>query len=294
MFGAAMAERSKGTEINTTLSRTGDHWQLDGVKYYSTGTIYATWISATAIDGEERVSLAVPTSAQGVTVEDDWTGFGQRMTGSGTTRFHRVRIEDKQILHRSPARDGFADGYLLSIYQLFHLATLAGIARAVLRDAIAFTQTKTRTFDVPGVSVPSQDPLVQRVIGRLSSIASSTQAIVEDAVAVTERAQQARLARASDTEALDLAAEIRAFEAQQIVIDLVLQATSLLFEVGGASATSEALRLDRHWRNARVLACHNPAIQRERAIGDYRLNGVPPTDVWKTVFAAQEASQANG
>ena len=33
---------------------------------------------------------------------------------------------------------------------------------------------------------------------------------------------------------------------------------------------------------------------RERAIGDYRLNGVPPTDVWKRVFAAQEASQADG
>ena len=118
--------------------------------------------------------------------------------------------------------------------------------------------------------------------------------MVHSIIIVTERAQQARLAGATGTEALDLAAEIRAFEAQQIVIDLVLQATTLLFDIGGASATSEALRLDRHWRNARVLANHNPAIQRERAIGDYRLNGVPPTDVWKRVFAAQEASQADG
>ena len=80
------------------------------------------------------------------------------------------------------------------------------------------------------------------------------------------------------------ATDVKAFRAQQIVIDLVLEATTLLFEVGGASATSETRRLDRYWRNARTLASHNPAIYRERAIGDYYLNGTDPRESW---FARQ-------
>ena len=52
----------------------------------------------------------------------------------------------------------------------------------------------------------------------------------------------------------------------------VLDATTQLFEVGGASITSEALRLDRHWRNARTISVHNPLIYKLRVIGDHVLN----------------------
>jgi hypothetical protein len=64
----------------------------------------------------------------------------------------------------------------------------------------------------------------------------------------------------------------------------------LLFEVGGASATSETRRFDRYWRNARTLASHNPAIYRERAIGDYYLNGTAPREAW---FAKQPATSVS-
>jgi alkylation response protein AidB-like acyl-CoA dehydrogenase len=98
-----------------------------------------------------------------------------------------------------------------------------------------------------------------------------------------EATYQAVLRDASD-EALYAETDVKAFQAQQIVINLVLEATTLLFEVGGASATSETRRLDRYWRNARTLASHNPAIYRERAIGDYHLNGTAPREAW---FAKQ-------
>jgi alkylation response protein AidB-like acyl-CoA dehydrogenase len=71
-------------------------------------------------------------------------------------------------------------------------------------------------------------------------------------------------------------ADLAAFQGQQIAIDLALQATGLLFEVGGASAVGDKYRLDRHWRNARTIASHNPAILREPVIGAYRLKGVSP------------------
>ena len=293
LFGAAMAERTDATETTVTLTRQGEGWRLHGTKYYSTGTIYASWIAAVAQDGEDRLLLALPADAPGVRIDDDWDGFGQRLTGSGTTHFDDVAIADEQIIRRFPARELPSDNYLMAFYQLFHLAALAGIARAVLRDAVAFVQPRTRTFGVPGLSSPRADPLVQRVVGRLSSLAFAAESLVESVSAAAEAAHQAWHLR-QDTAPIYTEVDIKAYEAQQVAIDLVLQATTLLFEVGGASATSVARQLDRHWRNARVLASHNPAIQRERAIGDYRLNGTLPSSVWKSAFdrKAEEGNDA--
>ena len=44
----------------------------------------------------------------------------------------------------------------------------------------------------------------------------------------------------------------------------------------GASATSTAKGLDRHWRNAQTVATHNPIAFRARALGDYLINGTLP------------------
>ena len=240
-----------------------------------------------ARDGDDRVLVVVPVDAPGVTIVDDWDGFGQRLTGSGTTRFDDVHVDDDALLRRRPQAEGRGEEYLTAFYQLFHIAALAGIARAALRDATVYVRGKTRTFGVPGRSEPRRDPLVQRVIGRLSALAGATTALVEQVSAAIERVS--RLDSADiETAASFTAVDIEAFEAQQIAIGLALEATTLMFEVGGASATSTSLALDRHWRNARVLASHNPAIQRERAIGDYRLNGTDPSSVWQAAFTAKD------
>jgi alkylation response protein AidB-like acyl-CoA dehydrogenase len=279
LVGAAMAERTDATENTVTLTRRDGHWILNGQKYYCTGTIYADWVAAAAIDGDEHVSVAVPATAPGVTRVDDWDGFGQRLTGSGTTAFDDVRLDDEHIIRRIPAKEYRSESYLTAFYQLFHLASLAGIARAVLRDGTAFVQGRTRAFGVHGISSPRSDPLVQRVVGRLASLSFAATALVESTARAIESTYQAALSDSAD-EALYAETDIKAFQAQQIVINLVLEATTLLFEVGGASATSETRGFDRYWRNARTLASHNPAIYRERAIGDYYLNGTAPREAW--------------
>ncbi|QBE66100.1 acyl-CoA dehydrogenase family protein [Pseudoduganella lutea] len=274
LIGYAMAEQSASTTIGTSITRDGDGWLLNGKKFYSTGTIYADWIVATARDGEQLASIAFPATLPGVTRLDDWDGFGQRMTGSGTTVFENVRLRDEHVVRRF---DGTVPAsYNKAFLQLVLLTSMAGAAQAGVREAIGFVQAKTRAFDVPGESSPRHDPLVQRVVGRLASLSYAANSIVGTVARTLEdTAQRARAGAADD--ALYAAVEIEAFQAQQVVIDLVLQASTLLFDVGGASATSEARRLDRHWRNARTAASHNPAIFREKMIGDYWLNGtVPP------------------
>jgi alkylation response protein AidB-like acyl-CoA dehydrogenase len=282
LFGAAMSERTEATGGNTAISREDDHWVLEGTKYYSTGTIFSDWIAAAVLDGEDRVSIAFPANLDGVTREDDWDGFGQRLTGSGTTKFNRVRIAPEYILRRFSESDDNFDFYITAFYQLILLATLAGIGRATLRDGITFVRGRTRAFGIPGKSSPRTDPLVQRVIGRISSLSFAADGIVESAAGALEQTYQARLSGNED-ESLYLEAEIKAFQAQQMVINLVLEATTLLFEVGGASATSVTRSFDRHWRNARTVASHNPAIHRERAIGDYYLNGEKPDAAWRAL-----------
>ncbi|WP_208757056.1 hypothetical protein [Bradyrhizobium nanningense] len=74
-----------------------------------------------------------------------------------------------------------------------------------------------------------------------------------------------------------------------MVVKLVLDATAELFEVGGASLTSEKLAIDRHWRNARTIASHNPVNFKLRAIGGYELNDEALPYAWSVgVRAARQ------
>lgn len=279
IIGYAMAERTEETGNSTLLTAEGEAWRLNGVKYYSTGTIYADWIVAAARDGEDFLSVAVPAEAEGVVRIDDWDGFGQRLTGSGTTKFENVAIAPAQIIRRFKPDEKREETYALSFLQMILLTSLAGVGRAALRDVVAFVQPRKRAFGVPGQSLPREDPLVQRVVGRVSSLSFAIDSLVENNARHLEDLYQARQAGTAKPEDY-VAANIRTFQAQQVVIDLVLQETSLLFEVGGASATSVTRQMDRHWRNARTAASHNPAIFRERAIGDYLLNGTAPVTRW--------------
>lgn len=274
IIGGAVSERTGVTNNSVRVSRAEDGWHLDGEKYYTTGSLYADWIDVAAHDGHSDVRVLVKADAPGLERIDDWDGFGQRLTGSGTTRFTRVRVADEHVYRRFNASEPRRNTLLTAYYQTLHIANLAGITRAVLRDAVAFTQGRTRTFGIPGESSPRDNPLVHRVVGRLASLAYSTDSITSALARTFDDVTSAR-AEGRATEDTYIQFDIEVFQAQQIVIEQTLQAATLLFEVGGASATSEARRFDRHWRNARVLASHNPAIIREATIGNFYLNGTP-------------------
>ncbi|MCP3811552.1 acyl-CoA dehydrogenase, partial [Mycobacteriaceae bacterium Msp059] len=64
--------------------------------------------------------------------------------------------------------------------------------------------------------------------------------------------------------------------AQVSIIEAVLDAGARIFNAGGASTIREGTRLDRHWRNARTLASHNPVVYKPRIIGDFIVNGAIP------------------
>ncbi|MGF6772271.1 alkylation response protein AidB-like acyl-CoA dehydrogenase [Paraburkholderia sp. GAS199] len=297
--GAATSERTGSTHNSVLLAHDAASGvlRLNGEKYYSTGTLYADWIGVAAHDDESDINVVIPATAPGVERIDDWDGFGQRLTASGTTRFTNVAVAEEWVLSRYKASEPRRNSFLSAYFQAVHLATLAGIVQAIVRDSVAFTQGRTRTFGVAGQSSPRDNPLVQRVVGRLASLAYSTRSIVESVAHSLEAVHQKREQGIATTDDY-IAVDVEAFQAQQIVIEQTLEAASLLFEVGGASATSETRRFDRHWRNARTIASHNPAAQREALIGRYHLNGTPPEERFSlphagsTILSATAANES--
>lgn len=281
IFGNASHERS-GARVgrySTRIVRDGDRWVLDGTKYYSTGSLFADWIAVVAETPEgTRRSVLVPVTAEGVELVDDWDGFGQRLTGSGTTHFRSVRVPDADVTDRQ--WDG--PSHLTALFQLILLAALAGTARAITRDAAAFVRDRTRVYSQGVAPEARLDPLVQQVVGRLSSTAFAAEALVLHAAdAVSAASAAVRTGEGAAGDAVH-AAEHAVVRAQVTLIPAVLEAAGDLFEVGGASATSVSRSLDRHWRNARTLGSHNPSIYQARAIGDHAINGTDLLYSWST------------
>jgi len=288
LVGNALTEtgESKLGEFATKLSTEENQLRLNGTKFYSTGTIYSDWVvvGATAED-DDIVTAIVPTSAEGVGIVDDWAGFGQTLTGSGTTTFTDTPVDGNEVL----ARETYTK-YATAFAQMVHLATLAGIARAAARDVAAEVAERRRTYSHASAGRSSEDPQVLQVVGRVHSQAYAAGAIVLKAAESLQRACDAQAASEADSEYVDEAnveAEIETAQAQTIVARLTLEAAASIFDALGASATARVKGLDRYWRNARTIASHNPLIYKERIVGDYAVSGTRPTFAWQTGITAK-------
>ncbi|WP_159502371.1 acyl-CoA dehydrogenase family protein [Microbacterium sp. 18062] len=252
---------------------------VDGRKFYATGSIYADWIDVFARrdDTDEDVIALVPARQPGVTHVDDWDGFGQRTTGSGTVVLDGAVVAPEDV---TPFSERFA--YQTAFYQLVLLAVLAGSARAAAREVAAEAAARTRVYSHGAAARWPEDPQIQQVVGTATSRGWAATAIV---VRAAESAQRAYLARFDGDrlaeEAANEAAELDSAQAQVVLVDLAQRATSDVFDALGASAVSTTKQLDRHWRNARTAASHNPVVFKARIVGDWAINGTPPPYVWQ-------------
>lgn len=271
-IGNAQSERQETARLSTRIEREGDALLLTGTKYYTTGSIYADWIHLAALDGDERVALTVDAHQPGVAFVDDWDGFGQPLTGSGTTTFVRAAVHPDDVA----AADTDASRWHLlgSVFQLSLVAVIAGIAQRALDDTVEYVRPRRRTFGFAGETLPREDPLVQLVVGELSVAARTSRRLVLSLAAELGEAADGR----ADAQVLQQL-QLEVFRLQELVPRIVLDACTRLFEVGGASAVATGPALDRHWRNVRTIASHNPVMQRTRALGMHALVGELPA--WK-------------
>lgn len=258
--------------LSTTLVPDGAGFRVTGRKFYSTGTLYSDLVVVRALTPDGRTaSVIIPVNREGVELLDDWDAAGQRVTGTGTTVLTNVRVEPDEVVVDAPDV-GYGNLYSSSLPQLFLTAVNAGILRAIERDASRLLAGRERTFYFASAEQPAQDPLLLHTIGQISSFAFAAETVILSAAEAQDATTQAREA---GHPADDLAhrAALLAAQAKVLVDELVLRAGTQLFDVGGASATQRVFNLDRHWRNARTVASHNPRAYKARAIGDFVVNG---------------------
>lgn len=274
IFGNAATERggnALGT-TNTKLIQREDQWFLNGEKYYTTGSIFADWVVVMATtDGVEgRQYAIVDRNANGVEILDDWDGFGQPLTGTGTAIFTDVLVENQNIIQRK-----VASTLEPAFFQLCLLSVLVGIGKAARNEASSIVATRTRTFNTGSGELFRNDPQIQELVGRLAANVYAAESIVVTAARELDAAHDPDLNL--DSEAAYLRAELAVQQAHVAAPKLILDATSELFDVTGASAVSTSKSLDRYWRNARTVATHNPVAFKARSVGDYFINGTIPT-----------------
>jgi alkylation response protein AidB-like acyl-CoA dehydrogenase len=260
---------------NTTFTPDGDDYLLNGTKYYSTGTLYSDFVLVRAADPSGRPGATIiPVNRDGVELIDDWDGMGQRLTATGTTHFHNVKVKRQEIVFDAPDI-GYGRPYSNTFAQLFLTAIVAGISRAALRDAIALVRSRKRSFYYAPHEKPSEDPLLQETIGKIAAGTHAAETVVLVAAEALDVAIDAFNTGATDAEPLAHRAALLSTHAKIIADDAAIRNGGLVFDVGGASSTKKATNFDRHWRNARTLSSHNPVSYKERAIGQYLVNGTP-------------------
>lgn len=254
--------------VRTRITKDGDRFRVNGSKFYSTGALFADWVSSAAVtDDDTVVGFTVPSDREGLRLVDDWDGIGQRLTASGTTELADLLVHPDEIRPRgAPGRRS----PVTAVLQLFLAAVLAGIARNALRDAVDFTRDKARPIAHSAASRSVDDPFVQHTVGEIAARANA-------AVAVVLAAAESIDSAGHDHELL-VRASVDVAQAQFVAAEQALRAAELVFDVGGGSATLGRHNLDRHWRNARTVANHNPRAYKAAAVGAFHLTGAePPT-----------------
>ncbi|KAA0959711.1 monooxygenase [Microbacterium sp. ANT_H45B] len=276
LIGNAWSENGSatvGTNATRVSRRPDGTWRVDGRKFYTTGSIFAEWIDATVdLDGE-TVTALIRRHQDGVEISDDWDGFGQPLTGTGTAVFTDASVDAEDV---EPFTSRYP--YQTAVYQLTLLSVLAGIAAAIERDTVVQVRARTRTYSHGSANRVADDPQVLQIVGELSATNATARALVLDVARAVQHA--ADVLGTPATEDAVVAAELRSSQAQIVLTDLVPRAASRLFDTLGASAVRSGTALDRHWRNARTVASHNPWIFKARQLGDHAVNGRTPEFVW--------------
>jgi SfnB family sulfur acquisition oxidoreductase len=270
-FGNALAELTShpAHKFTTLMRKAAGGYRISGRKFYSTGALFADYISVGAADeAGRRLTAIVPRDAPGLTITDDWSSFGQRTTASGSVTLDDVFVPDADVLpiylmQERPVAQG-------AVAQIIQAAIDSGIAAAALADTKEIVRTVARPWRDAESSRATDDPYTIAKIGRLEIDLHAAQALLRRAGTFVDRA----IAAPSDRNVAE--ASVAVAEAKVLTTNIALEASSVLFELGGTRTTLAGQDYDRHWRNARVHTLHDPVRWKYNVVGNWYLNDAPP------------------
>src|SRR6516165_1239976 len=178
-FANALAETGGkyATDQATNVLPDGEDYLLNGKKFYCTGSLFGHWIVAVANNRDgNRTIVFVGRETPGLTVIDDWSGFGQRTTGSGTVVFQNARVRPFALVDHYRAFE--RPTQMGAFAQILHAAIDLGIARAAFETTTDFVRSHARPWVDSGKDHASEDPYSIAAIGDLRVRLSAAEALV--------------------------------------------------------------------------------------------------------------------
>lgn len=269
-FGNALAEFKTKTaaQRQTAIRKTEQGYVINGEKFYCTGSLFAHRIPTLVVDENEQQFLAfVPRNSAGLTLIDDWSGFGQRTTGSGTVKFDNVQVLEEDVVRFDTAysRPTISGPFA----QLLHASIETGIARAAFEETLNRVR-QARPWIDSGVDQATDDPLTKFELGRVVADVRASEVLLKQAAYAVDAA------KANPTETSTAKASLDVAKARAHSTETALKASSKLIELAGSRGSQREDGLDRFWRNARVHTLHDASRWKYYFIADYLLNGVLP------------------
>lgn len=256
--------------LSTFLQIEDGKYFIDGEKFYSTGSSFAHWLAIKAIHPEGHVVLTiVDRQSPGVSVIDNWDGFGQRTTSSGTVKLNHVEVDaflifDERKLASQPSYRG-------AFSQLLQVAIDVGIAEAAFADTVAAVK-KARPIADAQVEKASEEHYTLQEVGKSAVLLDAAILLLDEAAEYLDELDL--LKNVSEEQAAK--ASILVAEAKVYANDAALQISEKLLELGGSRSSLNVHNFDQHWRNARVHTLHDPIRWKLHALGDYYLNHTLP------------------
>ncbi|TAA58012.1 acyl-CoA dehydrogenase family protein [Shinella sp. JR1-6] len=271
-WGAAVNPRDPGL----VLTRSGDHYLLNGKKTFSTGAHVSDRINANAAFGDQIANLVLPTDRPGYIANDDWDNIGQRLSDSGSVEFRDFPVYETDFLLPLAGRDSAPPvqaTFNTPLIQLVFVNFYLGTAEGALIAACDYVRTTTRPWITSGVEKASDDPYILERIGEFRAALKASAALADAAAT----AVQSALARGRGVSARERGeAAIEAYAAKVSATHVALDVTARIFELTGARSTAAHHRFDRYWRNVRTHTLHDPVFYKAREVGDFTLNDRVP------------------
>ena len=198
---------------------------------------------------------------------DDWDGFGQRTTASGTVRLNNVVVHPDLIMKEHVLAD--LSKYRGAYSQLIQVAIDVGIAEAAFAETIS-TIHKARPIVDANVEKASFEAYTLQEVGKLNILLDASILLLDEAAEYLDQLDSQEIVTPEEASK----ASIIVAEAKVYANDAALHISEKLIELGGSRSSLETHNLDQHWRNARVHTLHDPVRWKFYAIGNFYLNGV--------------------
>jgi alkylation response protein AidB-like acyl-CoA dehydrogenase len=187
-------------------------------------------------EGRIVLNMAVPLSAEGVTVLDTWDSLGMRGTGSHDVELRDVFVPEDKVIARRPY--GKVDPPLQAIFSNAMppiTAVYLGVAQAARDHAVGAVRATAR----------AEDPIVQRQIGLMDTrLRSAGWALYGALAAVGD----------DPTPSMDLVVAVMG--AKWIVAEAAVEVCDLAMQVGGGATFYKGSPIERSYRDVRGVTYH--------------------------------------